>query len=167
VTLTYEVFDADGELVGGSAGARGMVFGFGELLAPVERALEGALPGESRTVRVKAKDAFGERNPLALLEVDPADFPPDVAAGDAFEAEGDADERIVLRVIEVTPDAVIVDQNHPLAGQTLRVEVRVLETRPATAAELAAAAEALEVPARGPETRLILAERLIRKPSQR
>lgn len=163
VTLSYEVFDADGELVGGSDGPRGLVFGFGELLPPVERALEGALPGESRTVRIKARDAFGERDPKALLAVDPADFPADVAPGDAFEAEGSAGERIVLRVVDVTPDAVLVDGNHPLAGQALRVEVRVLDTRPATAEELAAAARALEPPAQGGAAPLISAERLIRK----
>lgn len=167
VTLTYEVFDADGELVGGSQGPRAIVFGFGELLAPVERALEGALPGESRTVRVKAKDAFGERDPKAMLEIDRADFPEDVAPGDSFEAEGSEGEVVVLRVLDVTPDAVIVDQNHPLAGQTLRVEVRVLETRPATTTELEAAAKALEEPEQGPETQLIVAERLLRGPSRR
>ncbi|GMV13906.1 MAG: peptidylprolyl isomerase [Myxococcales bacterium] len=167
VTLTYEVYDAEGEHVGGSDGPRQIVFGFGELLAPVERALEGALPGQERTVRVKAKDAFGERDPRAVLEIDPADFPADVAPGDSFEAEGGAGEVIVLRVLDVTPDAVVVDQNHPLAGQTLRVEVRVLETRPATAAELEAAAQALNEPARRPESQLISAERLLRGPSQR
>lgn len=167
VTLSYQVFDAEGELVGGSDGPRTMLFGFGDLLEPVERALEGALPGESRTVRVKAKDAFGERDPRALLEIDRGDFPPDVAPGDSFDAEGSEGEVVVLRVLDVTPDAVIVDRNHPLAGQALKVEVRVLETRPATAEELRAAASALEEPREKPDSQLVSVERLLRGPSRR
>ncbi len=167
VTLTYEVFDSDGELVGGSEGPRSILFGFGEILPQVERALEGALPGEARSVQVKAKEAFGERDPKALLEVDPADFPADVAPGDSFEAEGSEGEVIVLRVLDVTPDAVIVDQNHPLAGRSLRVELSVLDTRPATPEEVDAAARGLDAPVQTAETQLIVAERLLRGPTQR
>jgi FKBP-type peptidyl-prolyl cis-trans isomerase SlyD len=136
-------------------------------LPQVERALEGALPGEARSVQVKAKEAFGERDPKALLEVDPADFPADVAPGDSFEAEGSEGEVIVLRVLDVTPDAVIVDQNHPLAGRSLRVELSVLDTRPATPEELDAAARGLDAPVQTAETQLIVAERLLRGPTQR
>jgi hypothetical protein len=47
-------------------------------------------------------------------------------------------------VLEVGSDTVHVDMNHPLAGQDIKVDVSVLEVRPATAAELKAADEALE-----------------------
>ncbi|MCC6666410.1 MAG: FKBP-type peptidyl-prolyl cis-trans isomerase [Polyangiaceae bacterium] len=167
VTLSYEVFDADGELVGGSDGPCSVVFGFGELLAQVERAVEGAVPGESRTVRLSAQQAFGERDPKAVIEFDRAEFPADVAPGDSFEAEGEGGDVVVLTVLDVTPDAVVVDQNHPLAGQPLRVEVQVLETRPATADELTAAAAELEEPADTADSQLIVAERLLRGPTQR
>ncbi|MBK7583549.1 MAG: FKBP-type peptidyl-prolyl cis-trans isomerase [Myxococcales bacterium] len=167
VTLTYEVFDADGELIGGSEGPLETLFGFGGLLPPVERGLEGAVPGQSRTLRIKAKDAFGERDPRAVLEVDREEFPAEVAAGDSFEADGPEGETVILRVLEVTPDAVVIDQNHPLAGQALRVEVRVLATRPATVGELEAAAEALQGSAQTADSQLIVAERLLRGPSRR
>ncbi|MCC6898271.1 MAG: FKBP-type peptidyl-prolyl cis-trans isomerase [Polyangiaceae bacterium] len=167
VTLSYEVFDAEGELVGGSDGPCSVVFGFGELLPQVERAIEGATPGEPRTVRLGPKQAFGERDPRAVVEFDPAEFPADVAPGDSFEAEGEGGEVIVLTVLDVTPDAVVVDQNHPLAGQALRIEVRVLATRPATADELAAAAAELAEPADPADSQLIVAERLLRGPTQR
>jgi FKBP-type peptidyl-prolyl cis-trans isomerase 2 len=167
VTLRYEVYDADGEHVGGSDGPRQILFGFGELLAPVERALEGASPGDSRTVRIPAKEAFGPRDPRALVEFERDEFPAEVAPGDTFEADGPDGEVVVLRVLDVTEDAVVVDQNHPLAGQTLRVEVSVLDTRPASADELKAAASSLSGPTEDAASPLIRAERLLRGPSRR
>jgi FKBP-type peptidyl-prolyl cis-trans isomerase SlyD len=44
--------------------------------------------------------------------------------------------RLVI-VTEVYPTTVKVDANHPLAGQTLHFEVKVVEVREPTAEELA------------------------------
>lgn len=165
-TLRYEVFDAEGELVGGSDGAREVLFGHGELLPALEHALEGALPGDRRSVRLSVKDAFGARDPTALLEVDKHEFPADVAPGDSFEAEGQDGVRIVLKVLDVLADHVVVDQNHPLAGQALRVEAEIVATRPASQAELAAAAERDLHEAAEAESPLVPAERLLRGPSR-
>lgn len=166
VTVRYEVFDAEGEHVGGSDGAREVLFGHGELLPAIERALEGAVPGTKKSIRVAAKDAFGERDPKALLEVERDEFPPDVAPGDSFEAEGDDGARIVLKVLDVLPDHVVIDQNHPLAGQALRVEAEVVATRPASLAELRAADERQAREAGEAESPLVPAERLLRGPSR-
>lgn len=163
-TLVYEVFDGEGELIGGSNGEREILFGCGELLPAVEHALEGLAPGARKTVRVAAKDAFGERDPKALVEFDREEFPADVAAGDVFEAEGEGGETVVLRVLEVFEDAVVVDRNHPLAGQSLRVEVEVRATRPATAEELEAAERAAEAEPGTADSALIPADRLLRGP---
>jgi FKBP-type peptidyl-prolyl cis-trans isomerase 2 len=67
-----------------------------------------------------------------------------VAPGDRYEAETPEGDTIVLRVLEVTDDAVVIDTNHPLADQTVRFELQVVAVRPASAAELRAAAERLE-----------------------
>jgi FKBP-type peptidyl-prolyl cis-trans isomerase SlyD len=39
-------------------------------------------------------------------------------------------------VVEVTPEAVVADLNHPMAGKTLDFQVEILNTRPATEEEL-------------------------------
>lgn len=39
-------------------------------------------------------------------------------------------------VVEVTPEVVVADLNHPMAGKTLNFDVEVLSTRPATEEEL-------------------------------
>ncbi len=50
-----------------------------------------------------------------------------MAAGDRFDAEGDDGRPVLLQVLEVTEDAVVLDTNHPLAGQRLRFEIEVQE----------------------------------------
>jgi FKBP-type peptidyl-prolyl cis-trans isomerase SlyD len=49
-----------------------------------------------------------------------------------------------MRVVEIKTDAVVVDANHPLAGQTLHYSVSVREVRDATAEEIETAAAAFE-----------------------
>lgn len=163
VSLSCDVFDEDDELVVSSGGAREVIVGYGELLPAVEQGILGLLPGKERTLRIKPEDAYGKRDPTAIIEVDRSDFPDDVAAGDRYEAEGEEGETIVIQVLEVLEDCVVVDRNHPLAGLTLTVAISIVSTRPATADELARAAEALlrrQAEDRPPE--LIPPERLLK-----
>lgn len=118
---------------------------------------------------VPPEQAFGKRDPKAVLEVTREEFPEGVQPGDIFEADEEAAEGsgpVVLRVLEVTDDAVFLDRNHPLAGQSLRFELEVLEVRPATDSELAQAQAALAEP-KPAEAPLIPVARLLLGGSQR
>jgi FKBP-type peptidyl-prolyl cis-trans isomerase SlyD len=172
--IEYEVFDADGELAGRSDPGQPLlaVIGYGQLLPALERALDGLPAGGQRSVTLRPEQAYGRRDPAGTLEVDRDDFPDDVAAGDRFEVEAEGGERLVLRVLDVSKDAVVVDANHPLAGQRVRFELRVLNVRPATEQELERAAAQLEAaerpgtefgPAPGGPVDLVAPERLIRR----
>lgn len=142
VSLDYSVFDAEGDVV--ADGSRlACVFGHGQLLPAIERVLDGMRAGERRALTVKARDAYGKRDPKAIVEFDRAEFPEDVAPGDRFEVENDAGHVLVLKVLDVGPESVHVDLNHPLAGQDIRVELSVVEVRPATSEELLEAERAL------------------------
>jgi FKBP-type peptidyl-prolyl cis-trans isomerase SlyD len=136
VEFTYHVRDAEGELVGPEDERLNCVFGMGQLLPEVERSVDGLGIGEVRKLKLLARDAYGARDPEAVLEVERAEFPEDVSAGDYFEVENVEEGVLVLRVLEVAPEYVLVDLNHPLAGQDLEVEVTVNDVRPATQEEL-------------------------------
>lgn len=161
VQLAYSVYDADGELVASAEPEHQFVFGFGQLLPRLEQALEGALPGDRREVVLAPGDAFGPRDAGAIIEVDRADFPADIAPGDDFEAENAEGSLLVLRVLEVHDDSVVLDTNHPLAGQKVRFELEVRAVRPATASELSQAAERLERSEPQPGDQLLAPERLL------
>jgi FKBP-type peptidyl-prolyl cis-trans isomerase SlyD len=175
--LGYRVFDAEGEQVEDAASELGFVFGYGAILPRLEAILEGAGEGARRSVLLAPDDAYGRRNPKATVEVDRSEFPPDVEEGDRYEAETQDGCLIVLRVLSVTPEVVVIDQNHPLAGQRVRFELTVREVRPASAAEVRQAEERLaadqsrdqaaQEPGSDAPGPLIPAQSLLRGPSQR
>lgn len=144
VTLEFAAFDADGDPIATGESRLELVFGRGQLLPAVERAIEGLSAGDRKTIVLRPEEAFGRRKRDAVLEVDRGDFPEDVAPGDRFEMENEAGALLVLRVLDVGPDVVYLDLNHPLAGQEIRFDLAILGVRPATSEELEAADRAIE-----------------------
>jgi FKBP-type peptidyl-prolyl cis-trans isomerase SlyD len=167
LTLSYRVFDAEGELIE-EMRDRTVVFGHATLLPAVERALDGCSAGATRSVKLSPHEAFGPRHPDRIIDVDRTEFPADAQPGDRFLAETDGGEPLVLTVLELHDDTARIDTNHPLAGQAVRVELELLDVRPATLIELdtarirMAAATTL-----GPAESLIAPERLLRGPTRR
>jgi FKBP-type peptidyl-prolyl cis-trans isomerase SlyD len=169
VKLAYDVFDGDGERVDGSEpdAPLALVHGYGELLPALEQSLEGMTAGQSKRVVLKPKQAYGPRRPDAVLEVDRAEFPPEVELGDRYELENAEGGLLVLKVLDVDDSRVVLDANHPLAGQNVSFELHVLEVRPATSEE-STQAEARLTGAHAAEPGALLApERLIRGPRKR
>lgn len=150
VVLDYTLRGANGEILDASDAEGGepivYVHGYGMLVPGLERALTGMEVGESKEVVLAPEEAFGERDEELVLEVDRSELPrPDsVEVGDEIVAESPDGEEAILRVIEVKPDAVVLDGNHPLAGQTIRYSVHVRDVRPATDEEIARAAAELD-----------------------
>jgi FKBP-type peptidyl-prolyl cis-trans isomerase SlyD len=150
--LRYTAFDAEGELVEGTPTEVGAVIGFGMLLPAVEERIEGLSAGDKKSFELDAEQAYGPRDPRAEVEFDRAEFPADIAEGDRYEVEREDGVPLVLRVLSVGEEGVLVDLNHPLAGQRIRFEVEVLEARVATQDELTLAEAALlEEPDGDPE----------------
>jgi FKBP-type peptidyl-prolyl cis-trans isomerase SlyD len=147
VTLSYVLFDEHGEAVDLASEADPLTYvhGYAQIVPGLEKALEGMCAGERREIVVEPEDAFGEHEDGGF-EVDKADFPDsgEVTPGDEFVAQGPDGEAIAMRVVEVLPEAFIVDTNHPLAGQTVRFEVCVSEVRAASDDEIADAQAELE-----------------------
>lgn len=146
VRLRVLIRDAEGEVVEDEPTESSFVFGFGALLPALEAGIEGLGVGAKKSLFIKPEDAFGQRDPKAVLEVLRDEFPDDVAPGDVFDAEEeDAQDgpTVLLRVLEVTPEYVVLDRNHPLAGQKVQFDVEILEVRPAEEAEILAAEEAI------------------------
>ncbi len=137
--LRYAAFDAEGERIEGTPADVGAVFGFGMLLPAIEQKIEGLVAGDKKSFDLEPDDAYGPRDPRAEVEFDRAEFPEDIAEGDRYEVEREDGTPLVLQVLAVGAEAVLVDLNHPLAGQRVRFEVEVLEARAATGDELALA----------------------------
>ncbi len=122
------------------------VHGYGMLVPGLEKALTGMAVGDERTIVVAPEEGFGERDEELVLEVDRSEMPrpKDVKVGDEIIAESAEGDEAVMRVIEVNPDSVVLDGNHPLAGERLHYTVVIREVRPATDEEIGEAAADFE-----------------------
>ena len=140
VRLRYELRDCDGEsLEDEGAEMEYLHGGFGGIFPKVEQALEGKEVGQEVAVTLEPEDAFGDYD-AELLRVEPrASFPATLEIGMRFEGvPGDReDEALIYTVTDVTPDTVVVDGNHPLAGERLWFKAKVSDVRVATPEELA------------------------------
>jgi len=140
VTLHYVLSDADGRVLDDSRARQQpleYLHGHHNIVAGLERALDGQDTGAELTVTLMPAEAYGLRDEALQREVGRDAFPvPELAPGMRFQTPGDDGPEIVT-VIEVRDDSVLIDTNHPLAGHTLRYALQVLSVRDATRAELA------------------------------
>ncbi len=143
VKLAYRLQLASGRYVRGSAAEPEVltyVAGYKELLPSLENRLLGMKPGERAEFVIPAAEAFGSRQPELLQEYSRRRFPveAELRPGMAVIPSPCAIEiAYPYTVVEVREDVVLLDQNHPLAGEDLHYEVEILEVRAATPEELA------------------------------
>ena len=139
VRLDYEMKDCDGEPVEDEgAHLEYLHGGFGGIFPKVEQALEGKEVGHEVRLTLDPEDAFGEYD-ADLLRVEPRNrFPEQIEVGMRFEGvPGDREEdAMIYTVTDVTADTVVIDGNHPLAGERLFFRAKVSDVRKATEEEL-------------------------------
>lgn len=112
--------------------------GHGQIIPGLERAMEGMAIGDSKQVEVPAREAYGELDPNAIVDVDRSEFPPDVPieVGTPLQVRNTDGEILDARISEVEGDHIQLDFNHPLAGKDLLFNVTVMDLRRATPEEL-------------------------------
>jgi FKBP-type peptidyl-prolyl cis-trans isomerase SlyD len=128
VELQYTLADGTGAIISSNRGQAPLryVHGRHEIPPGLEQALVGLKAGDRKTVTVAPEDGFGPIDPQAIAEVPRDSLPSDaLVVGTTLIAKGPQGERPV-RVKEVREKSVVLDLNHPLAGQTLHFDVQVL-----------------------------------------
>ena len=138
VRLKYQLYGTDGELIEETEEPVEYLHGgYGNMFPAVEKALEGKDVGEQCRVKLVPEDGFGDYD-AELVHVEPRDkFPGHVEVGMQFEGSGEeSDDPIVYTVTDVAEGKVVVDGNHPLAGQTLHFECTISGVREASEDEL-------------------------------
>ena len=140
VSIHYRLKDSNGQVIEDSFSAEPMhyIHGTQSMIPGLEAALEGKSVGDKIDVVVPAKEGYGERQDTLIQEVPISAFGDieDIVPGMRFVAETDNGE-IPVQITEVKDDSVIVDGNHPLAGEDLYFYVEVVAVREATEEELA------------------------------
>ena len=139
VSIDYTLTDKDGQVIDTSSGKEPLAYlhGSGNIIPGLESALEGKAEGEQVKVTVPPEKAYGVRSEQMVQAVPRTAFAgvDKIEPGMQFQANTQAGPRLI-RVVGVQGDQVTVDANHPLAGQTLNFDVKVVGVRDASAEEL-------------------------------
>lgn len=148
VELNYSLTVEGGEVVESSEQEGPLVYMHGneEIPPRLEDALSGAESGKKVELTLSPEDAFGDYDVEAITTVpktelpEDAEFEKDTWIAVSVEMEDEDGENgeydMEMRVVEITPEAIVLDANHPLAGKTICYNVEVLDVREATKADM-------------------------------
>lgn len=129
VTVEYTGKLEDGTVFDTSEdhGPLSFTIGEQEVIPGFQEAVVGMAPGESETTTVAPENAYGERSEERIFSVQhgalPDDLDPDV--GDQLEMQTQEGQTFPVVVTEVGDEGIIVDANHPLAGEELVFEIEL------------------------------------------
>ncbi len=121
-----------------------VLFGIGHLIEPFENNIEGLEPGNNFHFELEASSAFGERNEKSVIDIPKSAF---LVNGEMMEellVEGqyipisspDGSEETQGLVVHIDEDSVLMDFNHPLAGQAVVFDGTIVAVRKATSKEI-------------------------------
>ena len=141
VRLDYTLTLSNGEVYDSSADSGPLEYlqGHGQLIAGLEEALYDMAVGDEKDVVVTPDVGYGEYDPDAVQSIPRDIFPPEMELEPGMSIDlydEDADEELEATIEEVDDETVMVNFNHPLAGETLSFHVRIEGIRPATPEEL-------------------------------
>lgn len=113
--------------------------GHGNIISGLEREMMGMKVGESRDVVIPPSEGYGEFDDQAYMDVPRSAFPPDMQVEEGLElsVRDDTGQARYARVDNIDGDVVTLNFNHPLAGDELHFNVKVVGLREPTAEELA------------------------------
>jgi len=121
----------DGSQFDSSEGRDPLEFKLGEgmVIAGFEKAVIGKSAGDAVTVEIPPAEAYGEPNDQLVFQVRKEQLPPNVELeeGIMLEIRTEDGSPAYVRVTAFDDEMVTLDGNHPLAGQTLIFDIKVVE----------------------------------------
>ncbi len=139
VSMEYTL-QVDGEEIDSSKGQEPLQFlvGHGNIISGLEREMIGMKVGESKDVVVQAADGYGEYDDEAYMDVPRGEFPQDMPVEEGLElsVRDDQGQSRYARIDGIEGDTVTLNFNHPLAGDELHFNVKIVELREPTNEEL-------------------------------
>ena len=139
VSMEYTL-QVDGEEIDSSKGQDPLQFlvGHGNIISGLEREMIGMKVGESKEVVVQPADGYGEYDDEAYMDVPRGEFPQDMTVEEGLElsVRDDEGQSRYARIDGIDGDTVTLNFNHPLAGDELHFNVKIVELREPTTEEL-------------------------------
>jgi peptidylprolyl isomerase len=123
-----------GETFDSSQGREPLEFtvGSGQVIKGFDNGVMGMNVGDKKTVEIPVGDAYGEKSQEMIIEFPKNQFPPDMNPEEGMQLmmNNGAGQSFPVTVTEVKEESVILDANHPLAGQDLIFDLELVEIVP-------------------------------------
>ena len=131
VKVHYHGRLTDGTTFDSSAGREPLQFevGSGMVIRGFDDGVMGMTIGQKKTIEIPVDDAYGPKDPEAIIEFPIANFPPGMtpAVGMQLAMSDQNGRQIPVTIVDVKPDIVVLDANHQLAGQDLIFDLELVE----------------------------------------
>lgn len=141
VSIDYTLTNDAGEVIDSSSGGAPLKYlhGAGNIIAGLEKALEGKQGGDHVQATIEPEEAYGEYSPELVATLNRSMFEgvDELEVGMQFHASGPDGGMQIVTIRDLEGDDVIVDGNHPLAGQRLNFDVKIVDVRDASEEEIA------------------------------
>ena len=129
VRIHYTGTLQDGTVFDSSQGREPLEFtlGSGQVIPGFDSAVSGMEVGASRKVTIPAAEAYGPRRDDMILAIPREQVPPGInpEVGEQLQV-GQGQEQFLVTVAEVNEREVVLDGNHPLAGEDLTFELELV-----------------------------------------
>lgn len=138
VSISYELRDGEGNLLDSAAEPVSYLHGgYDGIFPKVEEELHGKDIGATLELTLEPADAFGDYDE-ELVQIEPASaFPSEqLEIGMQFEGEDQHGDVILYTITDIADGKVVVDGNHPWAGERLQFKCAVTGVRTATKEEI-------------------------------
>lgn len=123
-----------GETFDSSEGREPLEFtvGGGQVIPGFDQGVMGMQVGDKRTVEIDVTNAYGEKSQEMIIEFPKNQFPPDMnpEVGMQLMMNNGQGQQFPVTVTEVKEESVVLDANHPLAGQDLIFDIELVEIVP-------------------------------------
>jgi FKBP-type peptidyl-prolyl cis-trans isomerase SlyD len=141
VSLHYTLRLDDGEVIDSSSSQEPLAYlqGHGQIISGLEQELYGLVVGDVKNVIVAPSDGYGEVDQEAFQLVSHDLFPDDMSLEEGMGLrmrDVNTGQPVEATITEIRQDGVMLDLNHPLAGETLHFRVKIEALRQATKEEL-------------------------------
>jgi peptidylprolyl isomerase len=123
-----------GETFDSSEGRQPLEFtvGGGQVIKGFDEGVKGMSVGDKRTVEIPADDAYGQKDQRNVIEFPREQMPEDMnpEVGQQLMLSDGSGQQFPVTVAEVKESIVVLDANHPLAGQDLIFDIEMVEITP-------------------------------------
>ena len=121
----------NGETFDKSEGREPLEFevGSGNVIKGFDEGVTGMAVGDKKTINIPFDQAYGARNPEMIIEMPKDRFPKEMEleVGLPLVMSDGQGQQFQVVIAEIKDDVVLLDANHPLAGQDLTFDLELVE----------------------------------------